>query len=253
MSTSTTASASNEIALRLEHVSRLFGDVRAVDDLSLDVPSGAFVTLLGPSGCGKSTTLNMIAGLDQLDGGRILLGEEDITDTPPNERRMAMVFQNYALYPHMTAGDNIVFGLKLQRRPKAEVRARLEAVAEALDIGHLLDRKPGPVVRWPAAAGSARSSDGQGTAGLSARRAIQQPRRRPAQSDADRGQAPPPAAGDDQHLRDPRSGGGDDAVRPHRGHASRQGRAARLEPGDLPQATGPVRGDLRRKTQDEHR
>ena len=132
-----------DIALRLEHVSRFFGDVKAVDDLSLDVPSGAFVTLLGPSGCGKSTTLNMIAGLDRLDDGRILLGDQDITDTPPNERRMAMVFQNYALYPHMTAWDNIAFGLKLQHRPKAEIKTRIAAVAEALDISHLLKRKPG--------------------------------------------------------------------------------------------------------------
>ena len=132
-----------DIALRLEHVSRYYGDVRAVDDLSLDVPSGAFVTLLGPSGCGKSTTLNMIAGLDRLDEGRILLGDEDITHTPPNERRMAMVFQNYALYPHMTAWDNIAFGLRLQHRPKAEIKSRIDALAKALDITHLLKRKPG--------------------------------------------------------------------------------------------------------------
>ena len=133
----------SDMALRLEHVSRHFGKVRAVDDLSLEIPSGSFVTLLGPSGCGKSTTLAMIAGLDRLDGGKILLGDEDITDTPPNERRMAMVFQNYALYPHMTAYDNIAFGLKLQHRPKAEVDSRVNAVAENLDISHLLKRKPG--------------------------------------------------------------------------------------------------------------
>ncbi len=133
----------SDMALRLEHVSRHFGKVRAVDDLNLEIPSGTFVTLLGPSGCGKSTTLSMIAGLDRLDGGKILLGDQDITDTPPNERRMAMVFQNYALYPHMTAYDNIAFGLKLQHRPKAEVESRVKAVAESLDISHLLKRKPG--------------------------------------------------------------------------------------------------------------
>ena len=132
-----------DIALRLEGVSRFFGTVKAVDNLSIDIPSGAFVTLLGPSGCGKSTTLNLIAGLDRLDEGRILLGDQDITETPPNERRMAMVFQNYALYPHLTAYDNIAFGLKLQHRPKDEIRTRVNAVAEALDIAHLMKRKPG--------------------------------------------------------------------------------------------------------------
>jgi len=132
-----------DIALRLELVSRHFGAVRAVDQLSMDIPSGAFVTLLGPSGCGKSTTLSLIAGLDRLDEGRILMGDEDITLTPPNERRMAMVFQNYALYPHLTAYDNIAFSLKLQHRPTVEVRSRVNAIADALDIAHLMTRKPG--------------------------------------------------------------------------------------------------------------
>jgi multiple sugar transport system ATP-binding protein len=132
-----------DIALRLDGISRHYGAVRAVDNLSLNIPSGAFVTLLGPSGCGKSTTLSLIAGLDRLDEGRILLGDEDITDTPPNERRMAMVFQNYALYPHLSAFDNIAFGLKLQHRPKDEIKSRVGAIADALDITHLMKRKPG--------------------------------------------------------------------------------------------------------------
>ena len=109
-----------------------------------NIPAGAFVTLLGPSGCGKSTTLSLIAGLDRLDEGRILLGDEDITETPPNERRMAMVFQNYALYPHMTAYDNIAFGLKLQHRPKARDRARASRRSPRRSTSrHLLKRKPG--------------------------------------------------------------------------------------------------------------
>ncbi|MBA3236698.1 MAG: ATP-binding cassette domain-containing protein, partial [Chloroflexi bacterium] len=126
-----------DIALRLEGVSRFYGPVKAVDNLSLEIPSGSFVTLLGPSGCGKSTTLSLIAGLDQMDAGRIYLGDRDISDTPPNDRRMAMVFQNYALYPHLNAFDNIAFGLKLQHRPKPEIKERVGAVAEALDITHL--------------------------------------------------------------------------------------------------------------------
>src|SRR3954452_7161883 len=130
-------------SLSLQNLARHYGKVRAVDGLSVEVPDGALVTLRGPSGCGKSTTLNLIAGLDKPDAGKIVLGDTDITRTPPNERRMAMVFQNYALYPHMTAYDNIAFSLKLSKRPKAEIDTRVKAVAEMLDIAHLLARKPG--------------------------------------------------------------------------------------------------------------
>ena len=130
-------------SLHLEGVSRHYGKVRALDELSLSIPAGAFVTLLGPSGCGKSTTLNIVAGLDTPDTGTVRLGDREITRTPPNARRMAMVFQNYALYPHMTAFDNIAFSLRLLRRPADEIRTRVRAVAEMLDIGHLLERKPG--------------------------------------------------------------------------------------------------------------
>jgi multiple sugar transport system ATP-binding protein len=129
-------------SLSLRALTRLYGPVRAVDDLDLEVPEGAFVTLLGPSGCGKSTTLNLIAGLDEPTSGTILLGDQDVTRTPPNERRMAMVFQNYALYPSMTVFENIGFSLKLRRRPAAEINERVTTVAEMLDIGHLLQRKP---------------------------------------------------------------------------------------------------------------
>ena len=129
-------------SLSLRNLSRHYGKVRAVDDLSLEVPDGAFVTLLGPSGCGKSTTLNLVAGLDEPNAGTILLGDRDVTLVPPNERRMAMVFQNYALYPNMTVFENIGFSLKLLRRPSAEITSRVTEVAEMLDIGHLLQRKP---------------------------------------------------------------------------------------------------------------
>ena len=129
-------------SLSLRGLTRLYGPVRAVDDLDLEVPEGAFVTLLGPSGCGKSTTLNLIAGLDEPTSGTILLGDRDVTNVPPNERRMAMVFQNYALYPNMTVFENISFSLKLRRRPAAEITERVTALAEMLDIGHLLHRKP---------------------------------------------------------------------------------------------------------------
>jgi multiple sugar transport system ATP-binding protein len=129
-------------SLSLQNLARHYGKVRALDDLSLEVPEGAFVTLLGPSGCGKSTTLNIVAGLDKPDAGQVLLGDRDITKMPPNERRMAMVFQSYALYPNMTVFDNIGFSLKLRKRPAAEITSRVTAVAEMLDLGHLLHRKP---------------------------------------------------------------------------------------------------------------
>ena len=129
-------------SLSLRGLTRHYGTVRAVDDLDLEVPEGAFVTLLGPSGCGKSTTLNLIAGLDEPTAGTIMLGDRDVTRVPPNERRMAMVFQNYALYPNMTVFENIGFSLKLRHRPAAEITERVTAVAEMLDIGHLLQRKP---------------------------------------------------------------------------------------------------------------
>jgi multiple sugar transport system ATP-binding protein len=129
-------------SLSLRNLERRYGQVRAVDELSLEVPDGAFVTLLGPSGCGKSTTLNLVAGLDRPNAGKILLGDRDVTRVPPNERRMAMVFQSYALYPNMTVFENIGFSMKLRGRPAAEITERVTAVAEMLDIGHLLHRKP---------------------------------------------------------------------------------------------------------------
>jgi multiple sugar transport system ATP-binding protein len=132
-----------DASVRLDGVSRRYGAVRALDRLSLDLPDGKFITLLGPSGCGKTTTLSLIAGLDQPDEGSIYLGDRDITRVPPNERGMAIVFQNYALYPHMSVFGNLAFSLKLQRRSKPAIQQRVYEVAEILSIEHLLKRKPG--------------------------------------------------------------------------------------------------------------
>ena len=126
----------------LEDLTKLFGSVRAVDNLSLEIPDRMFVTLLGPSGCGKTTTLNCMAGLETPTEGKIYLDGESINHLAPNERGMAMVFQNYALYPHMNVFANIAFSLKLERRPKKEIKQRVRAVASMLDITELLDRKP---------------------------------------------------------------------------------------------------------------
>jgi multiple sugar transport system ATP-binding protein len=135
--------STNSASVRLDGVARRYGAVQALDRLSLDLPVGKFVTLLGPSGCGKTTTLSLIAGLDQPDEGSIYLGDRDITHVPPNERGMAIVFQNYALYPHMSVFGNLAFSLKLQRRGKSEIQRRVFEVAEVLSIEHLLKRRPG--------------------------------------------------------------------------------------------------------------
>ncbi len=118
------------------------GGVTAVSDFNLDIEDKEFIVLVGPSGCGKSTTLRMIAGLEEISEGEVWIGDKIVNDTPPKERDIAMVFQNYALYPHMTVFDNMAFGLKLRKVPKAEIKEKVTEAARILDIEHLLDRKP---------------------------------------------------------------------------------------------------------------
>ena len=129
--------------IRLDAVTKIYANgVRAVDRISLDIRPGEFVVLVGPSGCGKSTLLRMIAGLEDVSMGDIYVGDTDVTDKPPQERDIAMVFQNYALYPHMTVRENLAYGLKLRKMPKAEWRQRVDEVAKTLGLDELLDRKP---------------------------------------------------------------------------------------------------------------
>jgi multiple sugar transport system ATP-binding protein len=126
-----------------EGVTKEFGEeVVAVNDLSLEIADGEFMVLVGPSGCGKSTILRMLAGLEEVTAGEIWIDDTQVTDLPSKERDIAMVFQNYALYPHMTVLENIAFGLKLRRVPRAERERKAREVAKVLAIGHLLERKP---------------------------------------------------------------------------------------------------------------
>ena len=118
------------------------GGVVAVDDVTLRIRDGEFMVLVGPSGCGKSTLLRMIAGLEEATAGSVFIGGEDVTDRPPRERDLAMVFQSYALYPHMTVRQNLAYGLKVRRTPKAEIAGRVERVAGLLRLEGLLDRRP---------------------------------------------------------------------------------------------------------------
>src|SRR5215204_6407655 len=126
----------------LRDVVKKFDEVEAVRQISLDIPDKEFVVLVGPSGCGKSTTLRMIAGLEDVTGGEIRVDGEIVNDVPPKDRDMAMVFQNYALYPHMSVFENMSFGLRLKRFPKDEIKRRVDEAARILDLSELLDRKP---------------------------------------------------------------------------------------------------------------
>ena len=130
-------------SLSLKHIYKKYpGGVTAVSDFNLEIKDKEFLILVGPSGCGKSTTLRMIAGLEEISEGELFIGDTLVNDIAPKDRDIAMVFQNYALYPHMTVFENMAFGLKLRKMPKEEIKRRVEEAARILDISHLLDRRP---------------------------------------------------------------------------------------------------------------
>jgi sn-glycerol 3-phosphate transport system ATP-binding protein len=128
--------------IELRGVGKLWGDIVALSPTSLLIPEGSFTVLLGPSGCGKTTTLRLIAGLDSASSGQILVGRRDVTNEPPSHRNLAMVFQNYALFPHLSVADNIVFGLQVRKAPKQEQAERLSRVLKLMGLEKLQDRKP---------------------------------------------------------------------------------------------------------------
>ena len=130
-------------SLQLKNIKKTYGNgITAVNDFNLDIADQEFIIFVGPSGCGKSTTLRMIAGLEEITEGELYIGDKLMNDVAPKDRDIAMVFQNYALYPHMTVYDNMAFGLKLRKTPKAEIEQRGKEAAKILEIEHLLDRKP---------------------------------------------------------------------------------------------------------------
>ncbi len=126
----------------LDHISKKYGEVTAVNDLNIQIRDQEFLVLVGPSGCGKSTALRMIAGLEEITGGDLYIGDRRVNDVAPKDRDIAMVFQSYALYPHMSVYDNMAFGLKLRKRPKPEIERRVKEAAELLGLQNLLQRKP---------------------------------------------------------------------------------------------------------------
>lgn len=125
-----------------DHLTKMYGDVTAIPDLSLEIRDKEFLVLVGPSGCGKSTALRCIAGLEEISGGTLKIGDRVVNDVPPKDRDIAMVFQSYALYPHMSVYDNMAFGLKLRKTPKSEIDRRVNEAADMLGIKQYLDRKP---------------------------------------------------------------------------------------------------------------
>ena len=130
-------------SLSLRHIYKIYpGNVTAVKDVNIEIKDKEFIVLVGPSGCGKSTTLRMIAGLEEISKGELYIGDRLVNDIAPKDRDIAMVFQNYALYPHMTVYENMAFGLKLRKVPKDEIDRKVKEAAKILDLSHLLDRKP---------------------------------------------------------------------------------------------------------------
>ncbi|CAM5775151.1 ABC transporter ATP-binding protein [Labrys miyagiensis] len=128
--------------VKIRDVVKNYGNVKVIHGVSVDIEDGEFVVLVGPSGCGKSTLLRMVAGLEEISGGEVMIGDKVVNTKPPKERDIAMVFQNYALYPHMNVADNMSFSLRLKGTPKAEIQQKVKRAAEILDLGKLLNRFP---------------------------------------------------------------------------------------------------------------
>ena len=128
--------------ISLQNLKKSFGKTKVIHDLSIDVKDGELIVIVGPSGCGKSTLLRMVAGLEDANEGNILIDNKKVNELEPMERNIAMVFQNYALYPHMSVFDNMAYGLKIAKLPKDEIETRVQKAAEILELGELLQRKP---------------------------------------------------------------------------------------------------------------
>ena len=209
-----------------EKVSKIYPDgTRAVNELDLEIADGEFMVLVGPSGCGKTTALRMVAGLEEITEGVLRIGERVVNDVPSRDRDIAMVFQSYALYPHMSVYENIAFGLRLQKMPKDEIDApRRSSAAKLLGLDELPEAQAARALGRPAAARRDGPRDRARAAGVPDGRAALEPRREAARADArrDRPAAARPRRDDD--LRHARPGRGDDDGRPRRRHA--QGRAA---------------------------
>jgi multiple sugar transport system ATP-binding protein len=193
--------------VNLRDVRKAYGSVQVLRGIDVDVADGEFVALVGPSGCGKSTLLRMIAGLEDIAQGEIRIDDRLVNNVPPKQRDVAMVFQNYALYPHMTVARNMGFSLKLAGRPQKEIDERVAAAAAILDLSALLDRYPRQLSGGQRQRGARHRAR---PAGVPVRRAAFQPRRQAPGADARRDQGAAPAPAHHHGLCDARSGRGHD-------------------------------------------
>ena len=238
-----------QVAIR--NVAKAFGAVKVLHGVSVDIADGEFVVLVGPSGCGKSTLLRMVAGLESVAGGTIAIGERVVNHLPPAKRDIAMVFQNYALYPHKTVAQNMAFALKLRGTDPADRRRTGQAGGRYPRPRALSRALSAPALRRPAPARRHGPRHRARPAGVPVRRAALQPRRQAARPDAHRDQGTAPAAEDHHHLCHPRPGRGDDHGRQDRGDARRPHRAGRRAARAVRPAGQSVRRRLHRLAGDE--
>ncbi len=167
-----------------EHVTKKFGETVAVDDLDINVDDKEFLVLVGPSGCGKTTALRCLAGLEEITDGRIMIGDRIVNDVAPKDRDIAMVFQSYALYPHLSVFDNMAFGLKLRRVSREDIKRRVEKAAQTLGITELLKSETAPAFRRSKTESGSWQGNRTRAQGIPVRRAAIEPRREAACTDA---------------------------------------------------------------------
>ena len=223
--------------VQLVDLVKRFGDFTAVAGVNLEMPSGEFFSLLGPSGCGKTTSLRMIAGFERPTEGQILLDGVDMAQTPPHKRNVNTVFQNYALFPHLTVEENVAFGLKYQKASKEETRDRVGKALELVQMTQFDEASPQPALGRAATARRAGPRPDPQPEGPAAGRAARRPGREAPQAAADRAEGPAGRGRHHVHLRHARPGRGADDVGPHRGDVPgprRAGRAVRRRSTSLP-------------------
>ena len=236
-----------------DRVSKIYPDgTRAVNDINLDIQDGEFMVLVGPSGCGKTTALRMVAGLEEISEGVLKIGDRVVNHVPSRDRDIAMVFQSYALYPHLSVYENIAFGLRLKKMSKAEIDERVKRGLEPARPRRVPEAQAARALRRPAAARRDGPRDRARARGVPDGRAALEPRREAARADArrDRQAAERPRRDDD--LRHARPDRGHDDGRPRRRHAQGRAAAGRRPADALRPAGQPLRRRLHRQPRDEH-